>query len=176
MTRTNQQAARRPSGALTLSGELTLTDAFLTRLKEVVEEVVREILRDHLEEITKAASKQAAPKTPDIDRGIQVSEAERTAAARARTQSGVKFGLKDGQGLVDTKTLARFLDISPRTLFKMMVTHEMPTPISFGRTKRWVMEEIQAWVYAGCPGEQRWNHTKKLAIRDFRTWSTPVRP
>lgn len=176
MAKTNQLESQQPSGMLTLTGQVTLTNIFLAQLREDIGKALRDALEKHLTGVNTASLISSKPETPDIDRGIQLSEAERTAAARARTHSGVKLGLKDGQGLVDTKTLARFLDISPRTLFKMMVTHEMPTPISFGRTKRWVMEEIQAWVYAGCPGEQRWNHTKKLAIRDFRTWSTPVRP
>jgi predicted DNA-binding transcriptional regulator AlpA len=64
----------------------------------------------------------------------------------ARTQSGRQLGLKVGQGVTAVQTVARFLDVTHRSLYKLVAVQGMPPPTSPGRSKRWIVEEILAWV------------------------------
>lgn len=57
--------------------------------------------------------------------------------------------------------VARMLGISGRHLQDMDDEGLLgPEPIYFGRAKRWLLEELRAWLMAGAPNRQEW-----LAIR-----------
>jgi predicted DNA-binding transcriptional regulator AlpA len=57
-----------------------------------------------------------------------------------------------GRGLlIDTKEVARLLDVSARTVWSMQVGKRLPKPIRIGRAVRWSYDDIKAWVNAGCP-------------------------
>ena len=58
----------------------------------------------------------------------------------------------DDQGLlIDTRQACKLLKVSPRTLWRMYNSGEMPKPIRIGRVVRWNFEELRAWVNEGCP-------------------------
>ena len=58
--------------------------------------------------------------------------------------------------LVDTRQVAKMLGVSPRKLWQMYNSGEMPSPTRIGRAVRWNYEELRAWVNAGCPPKGKW--------------------
>lgn len=62
--------------------------------------------------------------------------------------------------LIDSVQASKLLKVSPRTLFTMYTTGQMPQPIRIGKVVRWGYEELQAWVNAGCPEKDQWNWPK----------------
>jgi predicted DNA-binding transcriptional regulator AlpA len=59
--------------------------------------------------------------------------------------------------LVDAKTLAKLLSISPATVWRMLSAGKLPSPLrpSAGIV-RWKTEEIRAWVNEGMPDLETW--------------------
>lgn len=76
--------------------------------------------------------------------------------------------------MVDGKTLAAFLDISYRALYKLMAEGALPEPVAhIGNIKRWSTEKLMAWVLIGCPRIEDWKRKRIQAIRDYRALATP---
>jgi predicted DNA-binding transcriptional regulator AlpA len=58
--------------------------------------------------------------------------------------------------LIDTPTLSKLLKMSASLIWKMEHDSRMPSAVRVGRSVRWGLEEIQAWVKAGCPERAKW--------------------
>lgn len=58
--------------------------------------------------------------------------------------------------LVDVRDAAKQLGMSRSTFLKLHNSGRVPLPLRFGRVVRWRVEELQAWVTAGCPGRDAW--------------------
>lgn len=68
--------------------------------------------------------------------------------------------------LIDSQEVARRLDLSERTVWRLCSAGKLPKPVSIGsRSKRWRVEEIAAWVAAGCPPRNVWETTPKPGNR-----------
>jgi len=52
--------------------------------------------------------------------------------------------------------VADALGISTRQIWKMLAAGRLPEPIRLGRCVRWRLDEIRAWVAAGCPVRAEW--------------------
>ena len=52
---------------------------------------------------------------------------------------------------VSIKSLAKMLDVSVRHVERMQAAGKLPPPIRLGRSKRWRIEDIFAWLDDGCP-------------------------
>lgn len=80
---------------------------------------------------------------------------EEKGIARLRTsQNAIFAGAKppEDQGrLIDSKEAAKLLKVSPRTLWRMQTSGDMPAPIRLGRAVRWSAEVLKKWVEVGCP-------------------------
>lgn len=55
---------------------------------------------------------------------------------------------------------ALLLDVSLRTVQKMHSTGSLPRALRLGRCCVWSVEELRAWVRAGCPSRARWELQK----------------
>ena len=54
--------------------------------------------------------------------------------------------------LVNAKELARILDVSTRTLWRMKSANQLPNHVEFGgRNIRWNRATIVEWINVGCP-------------------------
>jgi excisionase family DNA binding protein len=75
--------------------------------------------------------------------------------ARLRASQNALFAgekLPTDQGiLIDSREVAKLLKVSPRKLWKMQDTGEMPPPVRIGRAVRWSYEALKKWVDSGCP-------------------------
>ena len=64
--------------------------------------------------------------------------------------------------LIDVKEVARRLDLSERTVWRLSSAGMLPRPVVIGgKSKRWRAEEIAAWVAAGCPDRKAWEAMSK---------------
>ena len=53
--------------------------------------------------------------------------------------------------LLSAETLAEFLQVSVRTLWRLRAERKIPTPVSVGGSVRWRTKDIEAWIAKGCP-------------------------
>lgn len=61
--------------------------------------------------------------------------------------------------LIDVKTTAQLLNVSPRTLYRLDQLEAVPPPVRIaGRLIRWRLGEIIAWMDAGCPTRRSWTY------------------
>ena len=58
--------------------------------------------------------------------------------------------------LLTAERLARLLDVSKRTLWRLRSAGKLPRPVQLGGSLRWRADEVSAWVAAGCPDLRDW--------------------
>lgn len=59
--------------------------------------------------------------------------------------------------LMGVKEVAHCLNLSERTIWRLNGAGKLPKPVSIGgKSKRWRMNEIAAWIAAGCPDRAIW--------------------
>ncbi|MBX9681854.1 MAG: helix-turn-helix domain-containing protein [Gemmataceae bacterium] len=65
--------------------------------------------------------------------------------------------LEDSDGeasplLITADEVARLLNLSKRTLWRLLSAGKLPAPVRLGNAVRWRREEIRQWISQGCPG------------------------
>jgi excisionase family DNA binding protein len=55
--------------------------------------------------------------------------------------------------LINAEQVANILNISERTLWRLVSAGKVPQPVRIGRSARWRVHEIHAWIESGCPSE-----------------------
>ncbi|MFH2002801.1 MAG: helix-turn-helix domain-containing protein [Planctomycetota bacterium] len=59
--------------------------------------------------------------------------------------------------LLTAQQVASLLGVGVSTLWSWHSAGRIPLPVRIGgKTTRWRVSEIEAWVQAGCPGRDRW--------------------
>jgi excisionase family DNA binding protein len=53
--------------------------------------------------------------------------------------------------LIDAEELARMMDVSERTLWRLLSGGKLPQPVRIGRSTRWRLAEVTEWIEKGCP-------------------------
>jgi excisionase family DNA binding protein len=53
--------------------------------------------------------------------------------------------------LIGAECLANLLQLSTRTLWRLVHAGKIPAPLRIGRSVRWKRSEIEQWIEAGCP-------------------------
>jgi predicted DNA-binding transcriptional regulator AlpA len=53
--------------------------------------------------------------------------------------------------LVSVDELSRMLGISPRSIWRRLSAGELVEPVRIGNCTRWRLDEVKAWIAAGCP-------------------------
>jgi len=53
--------------------------------------------------------------------------------------------------LVTAQEVARLLNVSTRSLWRMRSAGDIPSPIKLGSAVRWRLDEVKAWIANGCP-------------------------
>lgn len=56
--------------------------------------------------------------------------------------------------LVTATEVAKMLNVSVRTLWRLRSAKQLPTPVRLGSAVRWRFEEIRDWITAGCPASK----------------------
>lgn len=60
--------------------------------------------------------------------------------------------------LVSAEELATILDVSQRTIWRLLSARQIPSPVRFGGTVRWRLSEVNAWIEQGCPQQEALEH------------------
>lgn len=55
--------------------------------------------------------------------------------------------------LLSAQSLARRLEISVRTLWRLRSAGKLPKPVKLGGNVRWRTNDIDEWISAGCPDQ-----------------------
>jgi len=151
---------------LKVEGAVELYSSFFDRIEESIRAAVSDALNKALAEARESTPKvQPLPKYRglelDLDEPIKASKALRDKRSWPKT--------KEGRGMIDTKTLAKLMDISYRALFSFMSQGAILEPVTIGnRMKRWPIEEVMSWIYNGCASTEQWSKIRKTVIRDYR--------
>ena len=53
--------------------------------------------------------------------------------------------------LVNARELAKMLAIGERTLWRLLASGKLVEPVKIGGATRWRVDEVEAWIAAGCP-------------------------
>lgn len=53
--------------------------------------------------------------------------------------------------LINAEEMARLMQISERTLWRLLSGGKLPQPVRIGRNTRWRLEEVAEWIQKGCP-------------------------
>jgi predicted DNA-binding transcriptional regulator AlpA len=71
----------------------------------------------------------------------------------------------DAPLVVDAKRLARLLGCGLRTVRALDATGKLPKPIRLGGRVLWRIDEIRAWLDAGCPNRELWMRIKSASLK-----------
>lgn len=53
--------------------------------------------------------------------------------------------------LIAADEVARLLNISKRTLWRLLSAGKLPKPVRLGNAVRWRRDELEQWISQGCP-------------------------
>lgn len=63
--------------------------------------------------------------------------------------------------LLDAREASRMLGVSRSTWLSLRAAGRTPRPVRIGRRTLWRIDELKAWVDAGCPPLHRWEQIAK---------------
>lgn len=55
--------------------------------------------------------------------------------------------------LLTVEDVAALLQVSPRTVWRMRSSCQIPKPIKVGGGVRWRRQDIESWIAQGCPNQ-----------------------
>jgi prophage regulatory protein len=53
--------------------------------------------------------------------------------------------------LINAEELAQLMQVSERTLWRLVSGGKVPQPVRIGRSTRWRLAEVKEWIDQGCP-------------------------
>ncbi len=53
--------------------------------------------------------------------------------------------------LIPAEQLAKMLQISTRTLWRLLSSGKLITPVHIGGSTRWRLDQVHQWIDEGCP-------------------------
>jgi excisionase family DNA binding protein len=53
--------------------------------------------------------------------------------------------------LISAEELAKLMQVSERTLWRLLSAGKVPQPVRIGRNTRWRYAEVREWIERGCP-------------------------
>jgi excisionase family DNA binding protein len=59
--------------------------------------------------------------------------------------------IQDQPVLLTAEEVALRLNVSERTLWRLLSAGKLPKPVRFGRNTRWKAAELAEWIQLGCP-------------------------
>lgn len=175
MTNTNESdstartlGTTRPPVPLNLN--LGIDPTSLKKLFDVFREVIETAVIDAMPKAqrppeAKAASPATEPPPSPKSTGLDLSAEDRAKAADLRVALLMGKIPEDTGLLIDTKTLARLLDVSSRTIARLEAEEAMPASIQLGNLKKWRLGEILEWIEADCPPLRIWVNKRQGASK-----------
>jgi predicted DNA-binding transcriptional regulator AlpA len=147
--------------------ELLISESLLASLRDdirrtVESTIVTEVtkLRDSLlARETQLSSDDAKPSLAAATTGVEITPADKIKAADLRTALLLGKLTEEASILIDVKTTARLLNVSPRMVYRLNDVQAIPEPVRLGTLVRWRLAEIIEWVDAGCPPRRLWKYS-----------------
>ena len=53
--------------------------------------------------------------------------------------------------LIDSRQVGELLNLSTRTVWRLLSAGKLPQPVRIGRSVRWSRSDIEIWIANGCP-------------------------
>ena len=53
--------------------------------------------------------------------------------------------------LITAEELAKLMQVSERTLWRLLSSGKLPKPVRIGRNTRWRVDQVSDWIQQGCP-------------------------
>jgi excisionase family DNA binding protein len=53
--------------------------------------------------------------------------------------------------LIDSRQVGELLNLSTRTIWRLLSAGKLPQPVRIGRSVRWSRSDIEIWIANGCP-------------------------
>ncbi|WP_425395433.1 helix-turn-helix transcriptional regulator [Aeoliella sp.] len=53
--------------------------------------------------------------------------------------------------LIAAEELAKMLDVSTRTIWRLLSTGKLVQPLRIGGSVRWRLDDVEEWINNGCP-------------------------
>lgn len=72
-----------------------------------------------------------------------------------KTESSKDASSLEVSSLISLATFAGLMNMSKRSLQRLLTQGKLPTPIRLGRCLRWVRKEVDDWIAAKCPDLSR---------------------
>ena len=128
---------------------ITLDDGALGTLAEVLAQAIERGTARHMQaamvKLGEGRAEQGKPLPPPVPVSPTVTPSRTT---EPESQ-------KEHAALIDVKEVARLLNISPGTVYRLNDSGKMPRVIRIGSLVRWNRAQIEAWVAEGCPAVER---------------------
>jgi predicted DNA-binding transcriptional regulator AlpA len=148
-------------------GEVVINESLLAPLLEESCRMIGASVRSELDSFRQLLETRVAPLAAEQSQspstaartGIEVTPADKIKAADLRTTLLLGKLPEDAGLLIDTKTTAKLLNISARTLYRLDQEQAMPAPIRLGGIIRWRVAEIIEWVDSDCTPRHRWTYS-----------------
>lgn len=64
--------------------------------------------------------------------------------------------------LVDAKEAARMCSVGKSTWLRYTSSGKTPKPITLGGRTLWRLQELLAWIDAGCPARTKWENMRRI--------------
>ncbi len=53
--------------------------------------------------------------------------------------------------LIDSRQVGELLNLSTRTVWRLLSAGKLPEPVRIGRSVRWSRSDLETWIANGCP-------------------------
>lgn len=136
-----------PQPLLDLGYDPAMTATLFAIFKDTLEASIKEALAD-------SPALAASP-------GTELKAKDKLKAADLRIALLMGKIPEDAGLLIDAKTFAQLLSISPRTLSRLIDLKAVPMPLHLGRLVRWPLADVLEWIEADCPSQQSWGNRKQ---------------
>lgn len=64
-------------------------------------------------------------------------------------------GVQEEVLLIPANQLATLMQISTRTLWRLLSANRLPEPVRIGGSVRWRLDEVKQWIESGCPPQEK---------------------
>jgi excisionase family DNA binding protein len=129
-------------------------------LAETVEAAVTKSLANVRLEVASAPPTTESPLPSSPRTGIELKPTDRTKAGDLRIALLTGKLPRDAGLLIGVKTVGKLLNVSSRTVSRLVDEKAMPASVRLGSMVRWRLAEIIEWIEAGCPSPGAWTYTQ----------------
>jgi excisionase family DNA binding protein len=82
---------------------------------------------------------------------------------KSRDQNREKYErVGGGPLLVNTNKVAELLNLSPRTVWRLLSAGKLPKPVRIGRSVRWSLTKLESWIAEGCPALKNGSSVRRI--------------